>query len=240
MFNILVVDDNLSYSKSLINYLLKNNSQIHLACIATNGKEAISYLNSPDFDIDIILLDLKLPFYNGLDVIKELLKKGIKKYEKSIIVMSGSSDMLSLLINNRYIYSFLPKSKGLERILEEVDDLIKIKNDYLIEDKIIRELRYLNYNEKYIGTKYIFESILLIAKQYDRYCENLKKDIFPIIASKYNKTVHNIKCNINNATTYMNVDCKKEIVMEYFNFDNEKTEAKPKQVIFTILNKILE
>ena len=49
----------------------------------------------------------------------------------------------------------------------------------------------------------------------------------------------NIKYNINNATTIMNCDCQKDIIMKYFNFSNTKTEVKPKQVIETILKKII-
>ena len=44
---------------------------------------------------------------------------------------------------------------------------------------------------------------------------NLKRDIFPIIALRHKKTSHNIKCNINNATTIMNCDCQKDIIMKW-------------------------
>lgn len=63
--------------------------------------------------------------------------------------------------------------------------------------------------------------------------------IYFIIALRHKKTSHNIKCNINNATTIMNCDCQKDIIMKYFNFSNTKTEVKPKQVIETILKKII-
>lgn len=36
----------------------------------------------------------------------------------------------------------------------------------------------------------------------------------------------------------MNCDCEKKIITEYFKFTNTSAEAKPKQVINTILDKI--
>lgn len=67
---------------------------------------------------------------------------------------------------------------------------------------------------------------------------NLQKDIYPIIASIYNTSVHNVKCNINNATEAMYYKCDATVLKEYFKFfdDNKPTT---KTVIYTVLNKIL-
>ena len=42
MVNILVVDDNFSYSKCLINKLVSDNANIRISYIATNGSEALN------------------------------------------------------------------------------------------------------------------------------------------------------------------------------------------------------
>lgn len=243
MVNILVVEDNLNYSKSLINFLLKNNSDIKLTAIATNGKEALNYLISEEYNIDIILLDLKMPYYTGIELIENLKELNLYKYKQSIIVISAEQSLLSRVINETYIYSYISKSSGFKRILDELDNLVKLKldeyNKIYLQEKILKELKYLNYNDKFVGTKYLLEAITLIAENSDLDSSNLKHDIYPIIASRHNKTVHNIKCNINNATVIMNCDCRKEIIMKYFLFSDSKSEAKPKQVIDTILNKLI-
>lgn len=243
MFNILVVDDNLNYSKNLINFLLKNNSHIKLIGIASNGKEALNYLTSREYTIDIILLDLKLPYYTGIEIVNKLKEQNLYKYNHSIIVISGEVPLLSSLINETYIYSYINKVGGFEKILDELNNLIESKskeyNETYLQGKILKELKYLNYNDKFVGTKYLLEAITLIVENQSLDTTNLKRDVYPIIASRHNKTVHNIKCNINNATVVMNCDCKKDIVMRYFQFSDSKSEAKPKQVIDAILNKIV-
>ena len=75
MFNLLIVEDNLYYSKNLINFILRNNFNIKLVGIATNGKETLKYLISKEYNIDIILLDLKLPYYTGIELIEKLENK---------------------------------------------------------------------------------------------------------------------------------------------------------------------
>lgn len=243
MFNLLIVEDNLHYSKNLINFILKNNFNIKLVGIATNGKEALKYLLSQEYIVDIILLDLKLPSCTGIELLEELKKHIFQQYKNSIIIVSGEPQLLSLIENETYVYSYIYKMRGFQAILDTLNDLIELKlkenNQIILREKILKELNYLNYNENFIGTKYLLETILLLAERQCLDTINLKRDIFPIIAIRNKKNPHNIKCNINNATTIMNCDCPKWIIMEYFNFNDAKTEVKPKQVIETILKKII-
>lgn len=66
---------------------------------------------------------------------------------------------------------------------------------------------------------------------------NLQKDIYPIIAKIFNKTPHNIKCNINNATESMYYNCDINVLKEYFYFTDDRKPT-TKTVIYTVLNKI--
>ena len=243
MFNLLIVEDNLYYSKNLVNFILRNNFNIKLVGIATNGKEALKYLISKEYNIDIILLDLKLPYYTGIELIEKLKNQLLYRYENSIIVVSGESYFISIIKKESFIYSYIDKMKGFQEISNKLNDLVKLKLKENTKDslrkRILAELKYLNYNENFVGTQYLLEAILILAENNNLDAINLKRDIFPIIALRHKKTSHNIKCNINNATTIMNCDCQKDIIMKYFNFSNTKTEVKPKQVIETILKKII-
>lgn len=60
MVVILIVEDNINYAISLMNYINMENSNIKVCAVAKNGNEALEILEQND-KIDVILLDLKLP-----------------------------------------------------------------------------------------------------------------------------------------------------------------------------------
>lgn len=83
----------------------------------------------------------------------------------------------------------------------------------------------------------MIETIYLLYISEDYYDDNLEKDIYPIVAEKYGKTAHNIKCNIINATNMMTLECEEEKIMNYLKF-NAPYKPGPKTIIFEILNRI--
>ncbi len=240
MINILLIDDNLHYSKNLINYISKQCDEIRLYKILTNGKDALNTIENESEKIDIILLDLKLPSITGINIINKLEEDNFTKFYDSIIVISGESTMIREIMDNKYIHTYINKLEGFEKIVKEINLLCKIKEKQKIpiEKKIDLELEHLHYNNKLIGTKYIREALLLIASNESLHTKDLKNNVYKIIAKKYSKNVNNIKCNINNATEMMNCDCKKEVLMQYFRNYDYSMVVTPKQVIDEILIKI--
>ncbi len=239
MVNVLVVDDNFDYAKNLINLISSQNSKMRLSNICTNGKEVMDIINNPKNKINIILLDLKLPNYNGIEILKYMEKNNFKQYQDSVIAISGENKFLSEIINNKYIHTFINKISGFELILKEVNKLIEIKDKEKekIEYIIHKELEKLNFNFSYVGTQYLFEAIVILHKRYsDCYeTQKLETNIYPIIAKKYKKTVNNIKTNIINATDIMYYDCNYKVLNQYFGLiDTEKPT--PKVIITKILN----
>lgn len=134
MLNMLVVDDNIFFSKILINQVVQSNSNLRLCMIATDGKEAIDILKKQK--IDIILLDLKLPIYSGIDILDFLKTNKKTDYYNSIIAISGESDMIAKIRNNPLIYTFFNKCTDIHTIVNEICELAKIKEkDLKIKQK---------------------------------------------------------------------------------------------------------
>ena len=132
--------------------------------------------------------------------------------------------------NNSYLYTVISKISGFDKILSELNNLIDIKDNEKssIEYKISQELKKLNYNFSYIGTQYLLEiSVLLYNNGYTSKIK-LKKDVYPILAKKYKKSINNIKTNIIKSTERL-IDSKQ----------NSIDTVTPKQAINAILNKIL-
>ena len=71
MLNCLIADDNIYYAKHLIEQINSKNEDVRVVNISIDGEETLKILNESN-DIDIFLLDLKMPKLNGNDVLRML------------------------------------------------------------------------------------------------------------------------------------------------------------------------
>jgi len=239
MVNVLVVEDNIYYSKNLINIICDSNPNMRLYKISTDGKDAMNIIKTQKSDIDIIILDLKLPHCSGIEILNFIESNKIVEYENSIIVISSEMNLMLQLKDNIYLYSYINKISGLEKILTEVQQLVEIKENEKssIEYKVCTELKKLHYNFSYKGTRYLMEAILLLYNRNNFENVKIEKEIYPQISKKYKKTINNIKTNIINATDLMCYDCEQDILNKYFGiYNNEKPT--PKMVIASIIDNI--
>ena len=238
MINILICDDNIYYAKMLMDAL--NSEDVRVCNIAINGEESLNILKGRD-NIDLVLLDIQLPIYNGIEIIAELSRNHIKKYSKSIIVISGYTDLMIRLRNNPVVCKCINKSSSFSDIVKNIEDIITNKKyekeQKQIEVDIMKQIELLRYNKSYRGTKYLIQSIKLIMENENMDLNNLKKDVYSVIATRNHTTIYNIKNNINKATEQMYYECNHEVLKEYFGFV-EDIRPTSKTVIFTIISKI--
>lgn len=112
-----------------------------------------------------------------------------------------------------------------------------------IKESIKSELKKLNYNFNFIGTKYLIDTIYLLYYLKTYYKFSLEGDIYPVIANKYNEAVGTIKSAIIYATDQMFYDCREKDLINYIHennvyVDNEKFKPGPKKIIQAVLIKI--
>lgn len=178
-----------------------------------------------------------MPIYDGVEVLEKLQNK--EKYIDSCIVISGEIENIQELRKNNIIHTVIDKSTDMKTIITKINNIIE---DKLIEDninkKVINEILFLGYNFSHKGTKYLIKTIEFLAMHKFDELDNLEKAIYPIIAKYYNESVHNVKCNINRATTSMYYECEIEKLKKYFCLNTDK-KPKIKTIINTIINKIV-
>ena len=154
MINVLIADDNINYAIALMNYINEQNRNIRVCNITKDGEETLNVLNS-ETDIDVILLDYKMPFYNGTQILENLQNKD--KYKDSCIIISGEITPKSVasLRDNDLVHSIIFKSVSMsdinKRIKKLIEDKESSKNEENIRQKIISELIYLGYDISHKG-----------------------------------------------------------------------------------------
>ena len=137
MLNMLVVEDNIYFSKLLINKTIQFNKNLRLSMIATDGKEVLEIINREK--IDIILLDMNIPGYNGLEILNFLARNKKEEYLNSIIATSCKQDVLDKIENNPLVYDYISENQGLDAIIEKVNNISKYKEEMLKKRKTIQK-----------------------------------------------------------------------------------------------------
>ncbi|MBR2587872.1 MAG: hypothetical protein IKD77_01550, partial [Bacilli bacterium] len=196
--------------------------------------------------IDLILLDLIMPYENGEEVLKKLETLKDYKYKPDIIVVSGDTKLINKVKSKYTILDVVYKDLGFENALsiinKNISNLEKQKRSSNYKEKVLDELLKLKYNIKHNGTKYIMETIMFIIDNYKRsemLINNLEKDVYPLIAHRFEKSVGNIKNNIVKATNNMYNECEMDYLIDYFGYGYDKKPT-PKIVIITIVNKVMK
>ena len=236
MLNLLIIEDDVKQLRNITNIIAKNFSEIRICGISFDGEQALSLIE--ELNVDIILLDLKLSFLSGVDIINYIEKQNMYQYKNSIIVLSGEMNLIMKIKKSEYLFSYVIKGNGFDLLLKELDLLISLKNDSeIINNKVDIELKKLNYNFSYNGTKYLRDTIIEIYKIKDKFEGNLTKNIYPKIAKKYNKRINTIYCDIKQATNSMILECDEKILNKYL---RKSYFSKPKimDIIYAILNKL--
>lgn len=239
MQNLLIIEDNLIQAHLLANSICKEVLNIRLYGIVSTGIEALEIIKEEK--VDIIILDLKLPDINGIEILDFILNNHLSKYNSSIIVFTGEMEMLSEIISNKCVFNYCSKIRGIDLVVKQIKELTKEKQDkYSIDtvnSLIKEELEILKFNFSYIGTKYLCECICECYYKNNIYNINLKKEIYPIISKKYHKTINAIKASISQATSIMYYEVSESDLSNYFGY-HIINKPKPKDIIFAILEKI--
>lgn len=179
------------------------------------SKQIINYISKNNEDIK--LYSISYTCKEALDIIK-----------------TEKADIILLDLN-------LPDSPGTQ-IIEflQANNIKKYVGSIIVitgERQMFLTIKDSPYNFSYNGTRYLSETIFEIYKKEDFLIDNLKKDIYPIIAKRHNKSVNTICGNIKQATKCMCLDCDEKILNDYFCY-SYFVKPKLKEIIFTILNKI--
>ncbi len=222
MCTILIADDELTTVKNIFNSIIKNEKNIKLIGISSNGKETLEIMqkNIPD----ILLLDLMMPEMNGLELLDILIEQKDKYLTKTrVIVISSYIDKLYKTDKYRkYIYGILPKPYNSLELLKLIER-VKIENNNENIKKYIEEtLKEFNFNKNSSSYKYLKDAIYQIIYE-EKINFDLENDIYRKVAKKNNKKNGLvIKWGIEKLMNNMYMDTKYNIVNEYFNFIEDK------------------
>ncbi len=116
---ILIVDDDVELSKAVVSSVSSFGHDVQFTNDPKEGLKLIKEQNN-----DLVFLDLSMPEFSGIDIVKDLAKDG-KIKEKKIVVMTASAvndEELKNLIDLG-VHSTLRKPVDIDTLLDKIEEV---------------------------------------------------------------------------------------------------------------------
>lgn len=157
---ILIIDDERPLLETLEMFLTEKGYAVGCAMSAKEGLK-----QSIDFDPHVIILDIRLPDMNGLDVLQELIRNG----RKNIIIITAFHDMdITIKAVKFGAFDYIPKPIDVEELDRVIDKALKSSSSARMAEAVSIDPS-LSYEEGKIigksrGMKDIFKAIGVLSE----------------------------------------------------------------------------
>lgn len=235
MNRLAILEDNLEFSRKLLNYIVSNNKKIRLSSLAINEEEIMECIDTLG-EGDIVLLDLGLPEINGLQVIDRFKKKGKKL--PYIIVMSGNDKLYEKLREYvPYIHKAIEKPFAFKRIVDIIEEITYETEQKCYEKIIKEELHKFEINITTLGYGYIVDGIAF-ALENETLLKDMKNGLYKSISIKNgNITPTNIKWAIEKCIKSTIRYTSTSVIKSYFHVE-AREKVTPKLFINTVVENL--
>lgn len=119
MTRIMIAEDNTSVFSCYQKFLSKDES-VKIIGYAKDGKTAVTMYKEKN--PDILLLDLRLPKKNGLQIIEDLSEYESTKYKCNVIIISGDTRLRKKLLETKKVYAIIPKPINFNVLSRTIND----------------------------------------------------------------------------------------------------------------------
>lgn len=240
---ILMIDDNVNLIEMVREYF-KDHNKIELTIESHDGEDGLNKILNSAGNYDVVLLDLIMPFKDGLYVLEELKKRGI---EKNIIVETSYNEpkiirKVSEYGVNYYVLKPFNLSDLEDKILSVFDTQeSKTINLYHsnLQISITKMLHELGMPSHIKGYQYIREGITMIYND-PNIIGGITKELYPELASKFDTTVSRVERAIRHAIEVSWNRGNWDYMEELFGHSVDIDKAKPtnSEFIVTVADKL--
>lgn len=226
--HILVVDNNVELCRALQDYF-ETQDDIDVVGVAYDGEEALEKIER--LQPDVILLDITMPYLDGLGVMERLGSPKIEKKPKVVAMTAFSTDTLLTRLMSLGVDYFVVKPFRLEILAQRLREFTQdgkgmkvleaastLDVHLGIEQRVTKLLHAMGVPPHYKGFSYLKEAVLMCTD--DGYISGaLTKDIYPKLATKYHSSPSGVEAAIRNAVVaaweHGNTDYIRELCQPY-------------------------
>lgn len=241
---VLMIDDNVNLIEMVKEYF-KSNEKIDIVLEAHDGLEGIDVISKNQNKFDLIILDLIMPHKDGIYVLNEMKKRGIKK--KVIVATSYNASEVIREVSEFGVNYYILKPFDLTDLEKRMYDIEEKQNENKnidlyssnLQVSITNMLHELGIPSHIKGYQYIREAVGMIFEN-PGIIGGITKELYPDLASKFDTTTSRVERAIRHAIEVSwnrgNIDFMEEI----FGYSVDIDKAKPtnSEFMVTIADKL--
>jgi two-component system response regulator (stage 0 sporulation protein A) len=238
---IAIADDSREIQTTLTE-LFKTEENMEVIATYSDGLQLLNALRT--VQIDVLILDIFMPSYDGLKVLEEVRSKPSKyKVPKNVIIMTAfSNDLIMLKSSQLSADYFIVKPINFSHLLQFIYEIKSNKSKtednksvtaYNLNDRkvdldieITQILHEIGVPAHIRGHLYIRESITLVYNDVD-ILNGITKVLYPTVATKYKTTASRVERAIRHAIEVAWVRGNIDAITEIFSYTISYHKSKP-------------
>ena len=222
--SILIADDNQDFAMTLVNYLEKEDD-MEVIGIAKDGKEACDIIINTE--PDVVLLDVIMPYLDGLGVLEKIGESNMKKRPLFIMLSAVGQVKITKQAINLGAEYYIVKPFDIELLVKRIRDIkyfkpntssnqtgsyanreIKVpyieiseenkKDEDSLEALVTNIIHELGVPAHIKGYQYLREAIMMVISDID-IINQITKQLYPEIAKKFKTTPSRVERAIRHA-----------------------------------------
>lgn len=217
--------------------LINNQNDMFVVNFATDGKEGLEKLSHLKH-IDVLVLDLVIPYYDGFQILREL-RENSKKYPEIDVIIAQSnffSENINSLLRLYGVNQFVLKPYDIESLINQIRiNTMIVKKEVIEENKnneasldieITKMLHDIGVPAHIKGYSFLRSAISSIYYNND-YLGQVTKSLYPEIAKKYHSTSSRVERAIRHAIEIAWNRGNLDLINDIFGYTISASKAKP-------------
>lgn len=205
---ILIVDNNVELCQVLKHFLDKQ-QDLEVVGLAHDGEQALTQIQATE--PDVVLLDITMPYLDGLGVMERLHTLNNQKRPKVFVITAFSSDSLLGRLMALGADYFMVKPFRLEILAERLrqfssdgheivlgEEAVTTDCTLTIDQRVTKILHEMGVPPHFKGFSYLKDAVLMCMEN-GYYAGGLTKEMYPALAKKYHTTSSGVEAGIRNA-----------------------------------------
>ena len=227
--NVLMIDDNNSIIEKTKKYF-SSHAVINVVKTINNGQEGLDYIIKNSKSFDVIIMDIIMPKMDGISILEEMQKQGIKK--NVIILTSYKKETTIKMVSEYDVDYYMLKPFDISALEKRILSIAgkngknNEKKNSNVEVEISKLLHSLGIPSHIRGYQYIRESVYIMYQNPDM-IGGITKCIYPEIANRFETTASRVERAIRHAIEVSWTRGDYEMMEELFGHSVDYDRSKP-------------